>query len=196
MTTKQTDRKLIEQFGTDGEEIFDQIEIELKNMVQEMADVAYKGQNALNAKTKWTQMAVDFANDCTNIMQQMSQVVTEQTTFTATALGGDAINLEPPTVAVELPTISADTSIEMAESGPLTDLRASISASCDQVELGFRNNLDNLTALGAEGWVGPEYDETHGQVSGLTESISGTVAESKTTMTEDITNQLQVLGLE
>lgn len=196
MTTKQTDRALIEQFGDQGIELFNQIESHLKGLVLQMAEVAYKGRNALEFKTKCTQSAVDFSNQCSQSMQQMSQVITDNTTYIATALGGNAINLEPPSIVVEMPKIDADTSVEMAESGPLTDLRASIQANCDQIEQAFNQNLDNLQALGAEGWIGPEYDDALSSVTSLTASIVDDIANSRTVMMSDVTSQLQALGME
>lgn len=196
MTTKQTDRVLIQQFGDQGIQLFNQIEETLKALVIQTAEVAYKGENALAFKTKCTQSAVEFSNQCSQSMQQMSQVVTDNTTFIATALGGTAITLEPPSIVVEMPKVDADTSVEMAESGPLVDLRSAIQVACDSIEQSFNENLDNLNALGAEGWIGPEYDETLGAVTNLTSSIVDDVANSRTVMMSDVTNQLQALGME
>ncbi len=196
MVVKQTDRSQIERFGREGIAIFDQIEANLRGLVTEMAEVAYRGQNALEAKTRWTQSAVDFAEQCTLAMQQMAEVVSTNTTYIATNLGGQPIDLEAPAVVIELPKIDADTSVESADSGPLVTLRGSITSICGQVDDGFNENLSNLVLLGSDGWVGPEYDDTLDQVTRVTQSISQTIEESKTVMVSDITNQLQALGME
>lgn len=196
MTTKQTDRAQIEAFGDQGIELFDQIEVEMKALVEEAANVAYRGANALEFKTKCATNAVEFAGECTKVMKAISAVVTENTTYIATALGGDAINLDPPTIQVEMPSIDADTSVESAESGPLVALRTAVQTRCNAVEQAFSENLTNLTNLGTDGWIGPEYDETLSEVSRLTTSIVESVSQSRTVMMTDITNQLQALGME
>lgn len=196
MTTKQTDRVLIKKFGEDGIQLFDEIEAQLKELVIEAAEVPYRGANALEFKTKCATNAVNFAGQCSRIMQAISAVVTENTTYIAQALGGEAITLEPPTIAVEMPSIDADTSVEMAESAPLVTLRGSVQSRCDAVEAAFNENLSNLQALGNEGWIGPEYDETLGEVSRLTTNIVEEVHQTRTVMMTDITQQLQALGME
>lgn len=196
MTTKQTDREQIQKFGDDGIQLFDQIEIEMKALITEAAEVAYRGANALEFKTKCANNAVEFASECTRIMTSISTVVTENTTYIAQALGGEAITLEPPTIVVEMPSIDADTSVESAESGPLVNLRASVQTRCTAVEQAFTDNQANLTALGTDGWIGPEYDETLAEVTRLTSSIVESVGQTRTVMMTDITNQLQALGME
>jgi archaellin len=195
MTVKQTDRVQIQKFGTDGVELFNQIEAALKALVDETATVNYKGQNALDFKTKCTENAVEFSSYCTKGMQQMSDSITEATTYIASALGGAPIDLEPPVVTVEMPSIEADTSVETAEDGPLVSLRDGVKSSCDQIEALFTQNQSNLQALGSDGWVGPEYDTALSEVTTLTNSMVEAVTNTRTVMTQDITNQLQALGM-
>lgn len=196
MTTKQTDRSQIERFGRDGVELFNQIESLLKGLVAEMAGVNYRGQNALDFKTKCTQHAVDFSRSCSTSMQRMSEAISEATSFIATALGGSPISLEAPVMNVDLPNIDADVSVESAEAGPLISLRESVKSTCDQIESSFTQNLSNLQALGVDGWIGPEYDSALDQVVTLTNSVIEDVHNSRTVMMGDITGQLQVLGMD
>lgn len=196
MTIKQTNRDLIKQFAQNGKDLFDQIELDLKSLVVQTAEVAYTGQNALTFKTNCTKAAVDFSVSCSQTMTQISDVVSEQTSHIATALGGDAIHLEPPTLQIEMPKIDADTSVEMADSKPLTGLRTSIERSFNEIENAFQDNLNNLVTLGQEGWIGPEYDETLSQVSSLTNAAVIEVGEAKTKMAGDISTQLESLGME
>ncbi len=195
MTVKQTDRVQIQKFGTDGVALFNEIEVLFKGMVDETATVNYAGQNALDFKTKCTQNAVDFAQYCTTGMQQMAASITEATTYIASALGGAPIDLEPPTIAIEMPSIDADTSVETAEDGPLVSLRDAVKSICDQVEAKFEQNQTNLANLGADGWVGPEYDEALSEVTTLTTNIVEAVTNTRTVMMTDIDNQLQALGM-
>lgn len=194
MTVKQTDRVQIQKFGTEGVALFDEIEVQLKALVDETATVNYRGQNALDFKTKCTQNAVDFAAYATQSMQQMSDSITDATTYIASALGGAPISLEPPTVIIQMPSIDADTSVETAEDGPLIALRDNVKTICDQIEANFTQNKANLQALGSDGWVGPEYDEAVVEVNGLTESMVEVVDNTRTVMMQDINSQLAALG--
>ena len=195
MTVKQTDRVQITQYGERGVEIFNQIEGLLRALIDETATVNYRGANALDFKTKCTNHAVDFGNVCTQSMQQMSTAISEATTQIATALGGSPINLDPPTVTLQLPGIDADTSVETAEDAPLLALRDTVQSTCDQIAGLFEENLTNLQALGQDGWIGPEYDEALSQVSALTTTVTDDVTNTRTAISGDITGQLDALGM-
>lgn len=195
MTVKQTDRAQIQQFGVRGTEIFDQVEGLFNTLVEQAAGVAYRGANALSFKTKCTQNAVDFGNSCTTSMQQIAAAVSEQTSYIAQNLGGAAIDLEPPTLTITTPPIEADTSVESADSEPLRALSDSVTSTCDTIKELFNENLTNLQALGADGWIGPEYDEALSQVTTITTSVVENVDNTKTVMVGDINNQLDALGM-
>jgi len=192
--TKQTDRAQIQNYSNTGISLFNQIEAGLLNLVGETAVVAYKGANALAFKTKCTSNAVEFANTCSQNMQQMSDIITQACTFIASALGGAVITLDPPTMVVDLPAIDADTSVESATDGPLRDLAMSTGRIYDAVEQSFAANLQAFTSLGATGWVGPEYDDALGQIQSLTTAINASIANSRSVMVADINNQLTALG--
>jgi hypothetical protein len=195
MTVKQTDRAKIQGFGQLGIEIFNEIEGLLNSLVTETAGVAYRGANAFAFKTKCTNNAVDFGNNCSTSMQQIATAISEQTSIIAQNLGGAPIELQPPTVTITAPAIDADTSVESADSGPLRSLSDSVKTTCDQVKGLFEENLANLQSLGTDGWVGPEYDDALKQVTTITESVVENVESTKTVMVGDITDQLDALGM-
>lgn len=195
MTVKQTDRVQIVNFGEQGKQLFDEIELQLKNLVTNVADVHYRGQNAFEFKTACVNYSVDFANTCTVNMQQISTTITNAATYIATALGGDSINLDPPTVLVEAPAVSADTSVEAAEDGPLITLRGTVEASFNEVDRLFNDNLSNFQALGADGWIGPEYDSALDDVTTITMKASEEIAASRQIIVGAINGQLQALGM-
>lgn len=195
MTTKQTDREQIQQFGTRGVEIFNEVETLMAAVVDETATVAYRGENALQFKTKCTQNAVDFGNRCTTAMQSIATTISDATSFIAQNLGGSAISLEPPSVNIEMPSIESDTSVESADAGPLRTLSNNIQSTFGNMTDLFEENLSNLEALGSDGWIGPEYDEALSQVSTITSSILEDIDNTKTVMVTDITGQLEALGM-
>jgi hypothetical protein len=195
MTVKQTDRAQIAQYGERGVEIFNQIEALLRGLIDEAATVHYRGANALEFKTKCTNHAVEFGNRCAQSMQEMSRAISEATSYIATALGGSAIDLEAPTVTLQLPAIDADTSVEAAEDGPLLALRDVVESTCDQIGALFEENLANLQALGHDGWIGPEYDEALSQVTSLTTTVTDDVTNTRSVIRADITGQLEALGM-
>lgn len=195
MTVKQTDRAQIVAFGDRGREIFDQIEIQLRNLVTNVADVNYRGRNAFEFKTACVNYSVDFSNTCTTNMQMISSSITNATTYIATALGGDSINLEPPTVMIEAPAVSADTSVESAEDGPLITLRGTVEASFNEIDRLFSENLTNFQGLGNDGWIGPEYDAALDDVTRITLKANEEIGASRTTIVNAINAQLQALGM-
>ncbi|MEM8925328.1 MAG: hypothetical protein AAGD35_17635 [Actinomycetota bacterium] len=195
MTVKQTDRAQITAFGARGRELFDQIEAQTLSLVEQIAGVNYEGQNAFEFKTNSTTYAVTFANTTGDNMRNIAQTITEATTYIATALGGAAISLEPPVVAVTAPAINADTSVETAEDGPLIALRDSVEATFANIESGFAENLGNFQNLGADGWIGPEYDAALADVQLITTKASEDIQQARTTIAQAITNQLQAVGL-
>jgi hypothetical protein len=195
MTVKQTDRVQIESFGTRGRELFDQIEGQLKTLVINVAGVNYEGANAFEFKTACTNYTVDFANVCNSNMQNISQTITNATSYIAQALGGQPISLDPPTVAVESPAINADTSVETAEDGPLLTLRDTVTTNFNAIESCFNENLSNFQSLGVDGWIGPEYDAALDDVTLITTKASEEVTAARTTIANAINAQLQALGM-
>lgn len=195
MTVKQTDRAQIQNFGNRGRDLFDQIEGQLKTMVAEVAGVHYRGRNAFEFKTACSNYTVDFANTCNTNMQNISMTITNATSYIAQALGGQPISLDPPSVKIASPAISADTSVEAAEDGPLVSLRATVTANFNAIESAFNENLANFRALGADGWVGPEYDSALDDVSMLTQKATGDITAARTTITNAINGQLHALGM-
>ncbi|MGI9614596.1 MAG: hypothetical protein ACR2QO_16920 [Acidimicrobiales bacterium] len=195
MTVKQTDRVQIQSFGNRGVELFNAIENQLRNLVVNTAEVNYEGRNAFDFKTACVNYSHDFAVACTGNMQQISQTITEATTYIATALGGAPIDLEPPTVVIDPPAVSADTSVETAEDGPLIELRGLVELSFGEIESSFDENLANFQALGADGWIGPEYDAALSEVNLLTTKATEEAALARTTIVGAINSQLQALGM-
>jgi hypothetical protein len=195
MTVKQTDRVQIQNFGARGRDLFDQIEAQLKTLVVDVAQVHYEGRNAFEFKTACSNYTVDFANVCNTNMVNISQTITDATSYIAQALGGQAISLEPPTVAVESPAISNDTSVETAEDGPLIALRSSVQTSFNTIESCFTENLSNFQALGADGWIGPEYDSALDDVMLITNKAVEEITAARTTIANAINGQLQALGM-
>ncbi len=195
MTVKQTDRAQITAFGQRGIELFNQIEMQLKTLVTNVADVNYHGTNAVEFKTACSNYSVDFANTCNTNMTNISESITAAATYIADALGGDRIDLEPPEVKVESPAISTDTSVETAEDGPLITLRGTVESTFNDIEASFTENLNNFQNLGADGWIGPEYDAARDDVTAITTKAVEEITISRTTIVNAINGQLQALGM-
>jgi hypothetical protein len=193
MVEKRTDRVQIQAYGSKGVEIFNQVELQLGKLVEQTAAVNYRGRNAVQFKTKVTTAAVDFGNEIQSRMVQMSEVVQGATTFIATALGGQAISLEPPIVTITMPPIDADESVEAAEDTALQQLRTDVDTTFNQISELFGRNLSNFNDLGVDGWWGPEYDEANLSLSQLTASAIDACEQARAAIATDITNQIDVL---
>ncbi len=193
MVEKRTDRQQILTYARAGVEIFNGLEAQIIRLVDNTAAVNYRGANAVQFKTKCTNAAVDFGNETQQRMTQMSNVVQEATTFIATALGGQRITLEPPTIAVVMPAIDTDESVEAAEDNALVQLRTDVSASFNEMVRLFEENLTNFNSLGVDGWWGPEYDEAQVSLNQLTRGAIDACQQAEAAITTDITTQVEVL---
>ena len=196
MVVKQTKRDEIDAYGRRGIEIFNEVELKLNELVSETAEVLYNGMRARDFKTTCTQNAVDFGVACGDNMESMAEVISAASSYIATNLGGDPIDLEPPTVVVAMPDIKVDESIETADDGVLTGLKDNCTKVYARVTELYDEHLNEFTRLGdEESWVGPEYDSALADVVSLTNTMRTGIEESQTTMTGAIEKQLADLGM-
>lgn len=193
MVEKRTDRVQIQNYANRGVEIFNRIEVSLQSLVEQTANVNYRGPNARAFKTQCASAAMDFAEATNGTMQRMSDVIETSTTFIATALGGQAISLEPPNVAIQMPAISADESVEAAEDTALLQLRQEVDVLYSNVVSLFEENLDNLQSLGVDGWWGPEYEDALAHMRRLTVAAVDRCEQSRLRMTTNIQQQVDLL---
>ena len=193
MVEKRTDRVQILEFARQGVEIFNNVEQNLQMLVEKVATVNYRGPNARAFKTSCVRLATGFAESTSRTMTQMSNVVEVNTTYIAKALGGEAISLEPPNVAINPPSIDTDESVEAAEDTALSQLRQDIDNIYTTIVSLFEENLANLTKLGVDGWWGPEYDETHDGLTRLTGTVVDACNQSRSGMMKDIQSQIDLL---
>lgn len=193
MVEKRTDRIQIQSYANRGVEAFDNIEVSLQSLVEQTANVNYRGPNARAFKTQCATAALDFADATNRTMQRMSEVVENATTFIATALGGQAISLEPPNVNIQMPVISADESVEAAEDTALLQLRQEVDGMYSRIVSLFEENLENLRSLGIDGWWGPEYDDALANMSRLTARAVDRCEQSRMRITTYIEQQVTAL---
>ena len=193
MVQKRTDRIQIQNFANRGIEIFDSVQLKLQALVEEAAGVNYQGPNARAFKTACVNHATAFADETSKTMKQMNDAVQINTTFIATALGGNAISLDPPTVAIQPPTISIDESVEQADDAALDELRQSIESIFTSITSLFDENLNNFNQLRVDGWWGPEYDNTQASLTRLTGSAVDACNQSRTAMMSDVQKQIEIL---
>ena len=193
MVQKRTDRIQIQNFADRGVEIFDSVQQSLQALVEKAAEVNYQGPNARAFKTACVNHAVDFADATSKTMFQMNDVIQTNTSFIATALGGQSITLDPPTVTIQPPAINTDESVEQADNTALDQLRQDIENIFSSITSLFEENLTNFSALGTDGWWGPEYDDTNAALTQLTNSAVETCNTSRTTMIGDVQTQIDIL---
>ena len=193
MVEKRTDRIQIQNFASRGVEIFDNVERHLQSLVEKAATVNYRGPNALSFKTACVNHAVAFADSTSNTMSQMNNVVQSNTTFIATALGGQNISLDPPTVKIDPPAIDPDESVEAAEDTALRQLHQDIKVIFSSIIALFDENLANFNRLGIDGWWGPEYDNANVALTRLTNDAVETCNQSRTAMMNDVQTQIDIL---
>ncbi|MYH95343.1 MAG: hypothetical protein F4010_00765 [Cenarchaeum sp. SB0669_bin_11] len=193
MVEKRTDRIQIQEFASRGVDIFDSIEQNIQVLVEKAANVNYQGPNARAFKTACVNHAIDFAEQTTKTMGQMNDAIQTNTTFIATALGGQPISLDPPQVAIQPPAINIDESIEQADDVALHQLRDDTESIFATVTSLFDENLTNFNKLGVDGWYGPEYDNTRDALTRLTGTAVDGCNQSRTAMVKDVQTQIDIL---
>ena len=187
MVEKRTDRIQIQNFANLGIDIFTKVQVNLQTLVEQVGTVNYRGPNAHSFKRSCVTLAVHFAEQTTTTMTSMSTVIEANTSFIATALGGQPIQIMPPTVAITPPEISGDESVEAAEDTALRNLSEEVEKVFNIIVALFEENLANLKNLGIDGWWGPEYDDTLQSMTQLT----GSAVEHCTTSRTDINSAIQ-----
>jgi len=196
MVVKQTNTAEIDAYGGRGIEYFDEIERQLNALIEETASVLYNGMRAKDFKTTCCQNAVDFGTISVQNMQSMADVISAASSYVATNLGGQAVNLEPPTRTFSLPAIQADETIETADDAVLNGLSATCNDIYTAIATAYTDHLSDFESLGAnEFWVGPEYDDALADVQNLTGVAMDAVTESKDLMMKAIADQLADLGM-
>lgn len=196
MVKKQTRRSDIEAYGIRGIEIFDQIEIKVKELVEEAASVEYNGGRARDFKETCAGNAVEFGVAVSSNMQNMAEAISGASSFIAQNLGGQPIDLEPPTVVISMPQIVVDEELETADSSILTTLQDNCNRIYGEVSSLYDDHLSDFTNLGnTEAWVGPEYEDALGQIQKLTDTAKAGVEESRNMMSEAITSQMADLNM-
>lgn len=193
MVEKRTDRIQIQNYANQGVEIFNRVEQNLQSLVEKAATVNYQGPNARAFKTACVNHAVAFADSTSKVMTQMSDAVESNTTYIATALGGAAISLDPPNVAIQPPEISTDESIEQADDTALRQLNDDIESIFSSIVALFEENLANFNSLGVDGWWGPEYDNANAAMTRLTNSTVDSCNQSRSAMMRDVQTQIDIL---
>jgi len=196
MVVKQTNGAEIDAYGKRGIEHFDVIEVKLNALVDETAEVLYNGMRAKDFKTTCCQNAVDFGTVSVQNMQSMADVISAASSYVATNLGGQAIELLPPTRSFSLPAIKADENIETADDSILNGLSSTCDSLYNDITTAYSDHLSDFEQLGAnEYWVGPEYDDALDDVRRLTELMLQAAEESKSLMMNAISEQLADLGM-
>ena len=165
----------------------------MQSLVEKAATVNYRGPNARLFKKGCVDHALLFTEQTTAKMVQMNDAIEANTSFIATALGGQPITLQPPTVAISPPDISADESIEAAEDTALNQLRDDVESIYSAIVSLFEDNLANFRKLGIDGWWGPEYDLTLEALTRLTASAVEASNDSRAMMVNDIQTQIDML---
>lgn len=193
MVEKRTDRIQIKDFASRGVEIFHDVGQNMQTLVEKAATVNYRGPNARLFKTACVNHALQFSEQTTARMVQMNDAIEANTSFIATALGGQPITLNPPTVAIAPPAISADESVEAADDTALNQLRDDTDVIYSSVISLFEENLANFGKLGVDGWWGPEYDATQEALARLTASAVEASNHSRAMMVNDIQTQIDML---
>jgi len=197
MVVKQTKMDEIEAYGGRGIGYFDDIEAQLKDLIDGTVEVIYNGLRARDFKSTCVQNAIDFNTTASTNMQQMATVVKSASEFIATNLGGRTLDLEPPEIkTLDMPDLNVDDTIETADDTVLKDLQLRCNTVYDAVATLFDTHMRDFDDLGAsEAWMGPEYDNAQADLHDLTAKMHTGIEESRGIMEQAITTQLADLNM-
>lgn len=196
MALRQTDREQIHQFAIRGAAIFDQVEQLMNQLVQFGAELPYRGGNAMMVKTRLVQECLSMAHGVFDSMRHIDTVIVEASSYIAYSLGGSPISLEPPTTPVQMPLFSVDTTVESASAGPLIEMVRTVRHTVDEVVELLSDLQSSFVELGAEGWIGPEYDDSLSQVLNVTSSAIDDMITSGAEINRIMRAQTEALGME
>ena len=190
MASISLDPQSVRSYGAGAQEIFNLIRTELTSLVQDVVDVDYSGENAVQFKTDCGQLAADFATALTTDMRAIAEAVRASTTNIAQALGGGPVIIEVDGGAVNVPAVPAGDGTYSADPAGLEGLKGTVKSRFGSVNEHFSTHLSRLTATA---WTGNAKDQAVQAVTSFTNSAKGKVEEEAAALTSFIEKQLEAL---
>lgn len=192
---KQTKVEEIGQYSTDAGNIFAGMADELNVLLEQSATFTYNGKNAMNFKENTVLNAKAFVAAVKTTNESMAAAISARTGYITSNLGGTPVTVKAPELEIVETAIDCDPNIETAVAEDFNSLKATIESVFQQVRDAYTAHDTRFNDMGAGAWLGPEFEQTSGEVAEMTGDAHRVVTENETLMIGAIDAQMQALGM-
>lgn len=179
----------VRQYGAQAQSSFAEIHRQLKELVDCVVEVRYKGPNAVNFKTKTGEIAAEFANQANRKMQEIATAVKSSTSNISTALGGQPIDIGVDSRTIAVPTVAPSDVVEL-DSSALLELKSVVSRKFDEINVAFKANY---TSLCSTDWEGTAKNSATSTVKGITDSANAAALAAEQAINKAIQAQIDAV---
>ncbi len=186
----RVDPQSIRGYGTSAQEIFGRIRADLESLVQDVVNVEYKGENAVQFKTDCGRMAADFATALAADLRTIADAVRTSTSNITRALGGGPVVIQVDGGAVNVPPVPPGDGTYSADPSGLENLKGTVRNRFAAVNEQFTTHLSKLQATD---WTGNAKEQAVQSVTHFTTKAKSKVGEATREVTGYIEKQLEAL---
>ncbi len=181
----------IRAYGTAAQENFGRIRSELEGLVQDVLNVEYKGENAVQFKTDCGRIAGDFGTAIAADLRSIADAVRATTSNIAGALGGGPVAIEVNGAAVNVPPVPAGDGTYSLDPSGLQSLKGTVQSRFGAVNEQFDAHLQRLQSTA---WTGNAKEQAVQAVTQFTGRARAKMDEAKSELTGFIDRQLEDIG--
>ena len=184
------DPNSVRAYGTAAQEIFGAIRHDLEGLVSDVVNVDYKGENAVDFKTRSGQLAADFATALTADLRAIADAVQSSTTNITQALGGGPVVIQFNGGAVSVPAVPQGDGTYSADPSGLEALKGVARNRFGSITEQLNAHLSRLTSTA---WSGNAKEQAVQAVTTFTNNARAKVDEASSNLTGYIDRQLEAL---
>lgn len=187
MTIIRVNPASVRAYGNTAQEIFNLMRTELQTLINDVTQVHYYGEFAVDFKTKCGLEASNLTNELSKSMGQMAEAVRISTSNIANSLGGAGITIQVNAATVEVPAIASVDFVDVDT--------AALEALSPVVETRFTTLGDklkeHLTTLTNTDWEGTAKTNAVTAVTGFTNSATTVLTDAQRQITKYISDQIR-----
>jgi len=195
MVIKQTKVEEIGQYSTDAGNIFAGMADELNVLLEQSATFTYNGKNAMNFKENTVLNAKAFVTAVKTTNESMAAAISARTGYITSNLGGTPVTVKAPELDIVETAIQCDPNIETAVADDFNNLKTTINGVFGEIMTKYQEHQARFDAMGEGAWLGPEFEQTSGEVADMTGDAVRVVTENQDLMISAIDSQMQALGM-
>lgn len=180
----------VRSYGNAAQEIFGAVRNDLEGLVNDVVTVDYKGENAVDFKTRCGQLAADFATALTADLRAIADAVQSSTSNITQALGGAPVVIQFNGGAVSVPAVPPGDGTYSVDPSGLESLKGTARNRFGSITEHLNTHLSRLTNTA---WTGQAKDNAVQAVTTFTNNARGKVQEAAANLTGYIDRQLEAL---